>query len=45
MVSTYLFQTEMSDVTPELNNIDKSIRANHVKGIATHLIECKTKNN
>ena len=45
MVSPYLFQSEMSDVTPELNNIDKSIRANPVKSIATQLIECKTKKN
>ena len=44
MVSPYLFQNEMSNVTPELNNTDKSIRANIVKNIAIQLIESKIKN-
>ena len=41
MVSPYLFQSEMSNVTPELNNTDKHIRANLVQKIATQLIESK----
>ena len=34
----------MSDITPELNNIDRSIRTDLVKNITTQLIECKMKN-
>ena len=44
MVSPYLFQSEMSDVTPDLNVVEKSICANLVKDIATQLIESKIKN-
>ena len=44
MVSPYLFQSEMSDVTPKLNNIDKYVRAILVKDIATQLIESKIEN-
>ena len=35
MFRSYLFQSEMFDITPELNYIDKSIRANRVKDIVT----------
>ena len=44
MVSPYLFQSEMSDVTPKLNNLDKYVRAILVKDIATQLIESKIEN-
>ena len=44
MFSPYIFQSEMSDITPELNNIDTSIRANLVKDITTQLVEFKIQN-
>ena len=44
MVSPHLFQREMSYVTPGLNKIDKSIRVNSVKNIATQLVEFTIKN-
>ena len=44
MVSLYLFQSEIYNVTPERNNINKSIRVNLVKDIVTQLIESKIKN-
>lgn len=34
----------MFDITPELNNIDKSVSANLVKDITTQLIKSKLKN-
>ena len=43
MVSPYLFQSEMSNVTPELHNVEKWRRANLVKDIATQLVEFKIK--
>ena len=43
MVSPYLFQSEIYYVTPEFNNIDKPIRANLLKDIATQLIKSKIK--
>ena len=34
----------MSDITPELNTIDISIRANLIKDITTQLVEFKIQN-
>ena len=44
MVSSYLFQSEMSDVTSELKNVDKCIRANLVNDTVIELVEYKIKN-
>ena len=44
MVRLYLFQREMPDNTPKLNNIDKYIHANLVKDITTQLVESKMRN-